>query len=459
MRAKMEDYSININTCPEDSDFPSKNSYPVIGKYLLGFREIGKGRASRVYIGLNQKTKLKVAIKVVSHRNVIPGESEEDILKIMKHPNIIRLYDVVKKGNKTFIVMEYADGGELYKYVKNQGRLSEFETQKIFKQIIEGIWYCHNILMIAHRDLKAENIFLTSKNEVKIGDWEFATRCISNGLGFITRCGTLFYAAPEIMTAVASDARTVDIWSLGVLLYFMLCGKLPFHEPTPMETVTKIRRGRYTRLTSVSDRCQLMLESLLIVNPIKRLNIDEVKNNTWLTHEVSSPSINQRHHTDPTSRKTPSSTKLNSHRSSPSSIRSSSSHEKKSRKLTKLKKKLPPCIEDGPTIRSKSKMQKSSSSTSTSFYPQDICVIKLSKAELIETMESKNFRVLSYFDIRDKPTEAVKSSLDRFDVMQDPIKKVSKSAPDTGERCYYVVVCFIGKRKLLTEWERKKSGK
>jgi len=177
--------------------------------------------------------------------------------------------------------MEYAGGGELLEYITRRMRLSEIEARRFFIQLLDGIGYAHSKRII-HRDIKAENIFLDEKLEtIKIGDWGFASPYKSDQITNY-QCGTLHYTAPEILSQGTCVGQEVDVWALGVLLYLMVCGWLPFRGTTDFEVFSKIKRGEYKTLPShISDDLRDLLEQIFTVDRLSRPTIDVLQRHPW----------------------------------------------------------------------------------------------------------------------------------------------------------------------------------
>lgn len=182
-------------------------------------RKIANGRYGLVKLGEHSSTRAEVAIKIVDKSQLNPVESnsiktEAEVMSSLNHPNVIQLFEVIETDFELALIMEYASGGDLYNHVIKNKKLSELEACKIFSQIVSGLYYCHRHFIV-HRDIKAENIFLDSKGNPKIGDWGFS-RVFNPGLTIETACGSLDYAAPEILTGKISLGPSVDIWALGM---------------------------------------------------------------------------------------------------------------------------------------------------------------------------------------------------------------------------------------------------
>jgi serine/threonine-protein kinase SIK3 len=201
-----------------------------IGNYILG-STIGKGNSAVVKIATHVITKQKVAIKMFDKSNLdsekqVRLRREIDSMKLLKHQNIIRLYEIMETNRLICLVTEYASNGELYDYIIKKKRLSEREARHIFRQIALSIYYCHQN-KIVHRDIKVENLLLDNHWRIKLADFGFSTMFKDNEL-LDTWCGSPPYCSPELFLAQLYDGPKVDIWSLGVVLYILVCGSLPF---------------------------------------------------------------------------------------------------------------------------------------------------------------------------------------------------------------------------------------
>ncbi|XP_070563707.1 serine/threonine-protein kinase NIM1-like [Ptychodera flava] len=269
------------------------NDHRIIKEITLGKRigfyrirgELGSGNFSQVKMGIHALTKEKVAIKILDKTKLDQKTQrllsrEISSMEKLHHPNIIRLYEVIETLAKLHIVMEYAPGGELFAKISNEGKLTEPEAKSLYCQCLSALEHMHTKHII-HRDLKAENVFYSSNGLVKIGDFGFSTLC-KPGESLNTFCGSPPYAAPELFKDENYIGHWVDIWAMGILLYFMVTGLMPFRA----ETVAKLKKcildGSYTIPSYVSEDCQSLIKSILRPVPSDRLSLAQIKKAPWL---------------------------------------------------------------------------------------------------------------------------------------------------------------------------------
>ncbi|KAF9967688.1 hypothetical protein BGZ70_008589 [Mortierella alpina] len=274
---------------PRDSP-KSKSSTPKpapehVGPYSLG-KTLGKGSSGCVKLARHRKTNEQVAVKIISkaslankaavHRGI---EREIAIMKLIKHPHVIRLYDVYETEKELFLVMEYVSGGELFEYLVNKGRLEEAEALRFFQQIIVGLAFCHK-RKICHRDLKPENLLLDDRMNVKIADFGMASLQKSGRL-LETSCGSPHYASPEVVTGLKYDGSSSDIWSCGIILYALLTGHLPFDDENIRQLLSKVKAGKFYMPMDISPGARDLISRMLTVNPKRRITMQGVMMHPW----------------------------------------------------------------------------------------------------------------------------------------------------------------------------------
>jgi len=252
-------------------------------------KKLGKGRYGSVKLGVNKVTNEQVAIKIVSKINFSESEIsalyyESKVMKyLVKHENIISLIDIFENDKQICMVIELGCHGDLHN--KLTSALNENDARKYFNQMCSGILYCHS-KYIAHRDLKPENIFLDSNDIIKIGDWGYSI-IFHPAKKITTDVFTLPYGSPEIFNKSLHEGPEVDIWALGVILYYMVRHDLPF-SGGDFDIVQKVKQGEYTPLP---DTCSFELKDLIKkifdVNVETRPNIWNIKDHNWCRNIIS----------------------------------------------------------------------------------------------------------------------------------------------------------------------------
>lgn len=261
-----------------------------IGKYKI-YRNLGEGSFAKVKLGEHELIRQKVAAKFLAKSLIKNKELEEKVKreikysKYFRHPNIIRLYEVIETQTEIVLIMEYASGGELYDLI-SKGKLcdDENEGRRIFQQIIFGLEYLH-VHQVAHRDLKPENILLDEENNVKIADFGLSN-VMKDGIFLYSSCGSPYYAAPELILGKFYNGASVDIWSCGVILYAILTGTLPFHEEQISNLYQKIKECKYTMPPTLSEDAKDLISRMLQLNPFNRISIKEIKNHRWFANKM-----------------------------------------------------------------------------------------------------------------------------------------------------------------------------
>lgn len=254
-----------------------------IGKYQV-IKTLGEGSFGKVKLAQHLTTGQKVALKIINRKTLaksdMQGRIEREIsyLRLLRHPHIIKLYDVIKSKDEIIMVIEYA-GKELFDYIVQRGKMSENEARRFFQQIIAAVDYCHRH-KIVHRDLKPENLLLDDHLNVKIADFGLSN-IMTDGNFLKTSCGSPNYAAPEVISGKLYAGPEVDVWSSGVILYVMLCGRLPFDDECIPALFKKISNGVYTLPNYLSAGAKNLLTRMLVVNPLNRITIHEIMEDEW----------------------------------------------------------------------------------------------------------------------------------------------------------------------------------
>ncbi|OHS97729.1 CAMK family protein kinase [Tritrichomonas foetus] len=247
---------------------------------------IGDGAFSVVRLAFNVEEQTYAACKIVSRQKLLLHnlearfENEIRILQQMHHPGVVGLYDMQKDENFYFIFEEFCPNGELFQYIVTRGRLSEVEAQIFTRQILETLKFVHS-LGICHRDLKPENILLDANGCIKISDFGLSRFVSITGI-VETPCGSPCYASPECLSGQPYDGRKSDMWSTGVITYAMVTGQLPWTKRNHVQLFDQIKSGDYIIPSYVGNICQNFLTSLMMVDPQKRLSIDEALAHPWM---------------------------------------------------------------------------------------------------------------------------------------------------------------------------------
>ena len=274
------DIKENNNDTKEKDDDIYLNT---MGQYIIEER-LGEGMFGMVKLGTHKITKEKVAIKILHKSKISKSQQtllnrELSILKKLNHYNIAKLYSIIETEKVIYLIQEYCPGKELSNYILYHSRIDEKEICKIFQQIISGVEYIHK-MGIAHRDLKPENILLTGTNDIKIIDFGLSN-VYSKGKLLSTSCGSPYYAPPEMLQGKAYKGLYSDLYSCGIILYYMLCKKLPFNERSDSELYKKIIEGKFNVSKHISKEAQDLLKKIIKVNPEQRIKIADLKKHPW----------------------------------------------------------------------------------------------------------------------------------------------------------------------------------
>ncbi|OAY24961.1 CBL-interacting serine/threonine-protein kinase 20 [Manihot esculenta] len=258
----------------------------LMNRYELG-RLLGQGTFAKVYHARNLQSGQSVAIKIINKEKILKGglidqiKREISVMRLVRHPNIVQLYEVMASKNKIYFAMEYVRGGELFNKVA-KGKLNEDVARKYFQQLIGAVDFCHS-RGVYHRDIKPENLLLDENGNLKVSDFGLSALWDSrkqDGL-LHTTCGTPAYVAPEVITKNGYDGAKSDIWSCGVVLFVLLAGYLPFNHQNIMELYRKIIKGEFKCPTWINSGARKLISSILHPNPNSRIAIDDITSNSW----------------------------------------------------------------------------------------------------------------------------------------------------------------------------------
>ncbi|KAF4667445.1 hypothetical protein FOL47_003576 [Perkinsus chesapeaki] len=286
----------SVTTAPAATAYLTESQKPprtqakrAIGHYILG-RTIGEGTFGKVKLGTHILTGEKVAIKILEKEKIVDISDVErvsreiKILKLIRHPHIVQLYEIIETHRQLYLIMEYAPGGELFDYIVDNQRVNEDEACKFFRQIICGVEKIHE-LGVVHRDLKPENLLLDEEKNIKIVDFGLSNT-FDKGQLLKTACGSPCYAAPEMIAGKSYVPYMCDIWSCGVILFALVCGYLPFEDQNTAQLYKKIMSGHYQTPNYVTASVKSLIKGLLTTNPERRMRVSDIRRHPWFLGEA-----------------------------------------------------------------------------------------------------------------------------------------------------------------------------
>ncbi|CAD8090535.1 unnamed protein product [Paramecium sonneborni] len=247
-------------------------------------KDLGQGTFSKVKLGIHKLTGEKVAIKIIDktkqqESDYVRIHREISILRKLRHPNVVQLFEIVESDTKLYIVTEYASGGELFDHIVHNKRLEEREAARLFIQLIHAVTYIHEH-QVVHRDLKPENVLL-NEGTLKVVDFGLSST-YQIGQKLKTPCGSPCYAAPEMLQGLSYDGLFTDIWSSGIILYAMICGCVPFEDQNTKRLYEKIKTSDFHLPKHVSLQAADLLKKLLMKDPTQRITLQEIKNHDFI---------------------------------------------------------------------------------------------------------------------------------------------------------------------------------
>ncbi|XP_062522600.1 NUAK family SNF1-like kinase 1 isoform X2 [Corticium candelabrum] len=257
-----------------------------IGHYRI-VRTLGSGTYGKVKLAEDLNTGKKVALKLIE-KSSIKNEKEMQrvrrevaIQSALRHPHIVEIFEVMEDKQRIILAMEYVSGGELFDYIATKKTLSETEARRTFRQVVAAVHYCHEN-GVTHRDLKLENILLDEDKNVKIIDFGLSNT-FSPDAYLSTYCGSPLYAAPEMIRGIKYVGPEVDCWSLGVLLYTLVCGTMPFDDRDPRNLVRCVSSGTFHIPRRMPTGVRRLVKHMLSPNPDHRANIEDINRHPWLS--------------------------------------------------------------------------------------------------------------------------------------------------------------------------------
>ncbi|KAI9105242.1 kinase-like domain-containing protein, partial [Phlyctochytrium arcticum] len=267
----------------------------VLGDYQVG-KTIGQGAFSKVKLGYHKETGQKQAVNGDAVK--VAGEElketptfvsqlqlEVQLLMRLDHPNVIRLYQVMETELECFVVMEYAQGGELIEYIAARSHLSEKEARRYFRQIVSAMDHCH-LANVVHRDLKLENLLLNGERNLLISDFGLGRTYRTDAEELMrTFCGTPNYAAVELISGIPYIGVKSDIWAMGVVLYVMMTGRPPFFGENISALYSKIKAVDYKCPDYFSQGLRNLLAKILVKDPKRRIDMDGIRDDPWMNYE------------------------------------------------------------------------------------------------------------------------------------------------------------------------------
>ncbi|PHH85898.1 hypothetical protein CDD83_11027 [Cordyceps sp. RAO-2017] len=277
------------------------------GKWILG-KTIGAGSMGKVKLARREDGSEQVACKIVprgstdeNHQSRADKERadqskeirtarEAAIVTLLHHPHICGMRDVVRTNYHWYMLFEYVNGGQMLDYIISHGKLKEKQARKFSRQIASALDYCHRN-SIVHRDLKIENILISKTGDIKIIDFGLSNLFAPRS-HLKTFCGSLYFAAPELLQARAYTGPEVDVWSFGIVLYVLVCGKVPFDDQSMPALHAKIKKGLVDYPSWLSSECKHLMSRMLVTDPKQRATMQEVMSHPWMTKGFSGPPDN-----------------------------------------------------------------------------------------------------------------------------------------------------------------------
>ncbi|KAJ7226993.1 Pkinase-domain-containing protein [Mycena pura] len=294
----MAPHAYDVTEIPPPRLHKPKRSNRVLGDYTLS-KTLGAGSMGKVKLATHNVTGEEFAVKILPRALVTSQSSSKEAGKeirtlreaglslLLHHPYICSMREMIVHPNHYYMVFEYVNGGQLLDFIIAHGRLRESVARKFARQIASALTYCHRNNVV-HRDLKIENILISQTGNIKIID--FGLSNLYNPAAHLsTFCGSLYFAAPELLNAKLYTGPEVDIWSFGVVLYTLVCGKVPFEDESMPALHAKIKRGLVEYPVWLSPECKHLLSRMLVINPLRRAPLSEIASHPWMLRGFTAP--------------------------------------------------------------------------------------------------------------------------------------------------------------------------
>lgn len=310
--SRTRDHSLRVPVSGHSysADEKPRERRKVIGNYVLG-KTIGAGSMGKVKVAHHLKTGEQFAIKIVTrlHPDITKAKAaasaeatkaaqseknkeirtvrEAALSTLLRHPYICEARDVYITNSHYYMVFEFVDGGQMLDYIISHGKLKEKQARKFVRQIGSALSYLHQNSVV-HRDLKIENILISKTGDIKIIDFGLSN-LYRRQSRLRTFCGSLYFAAPELLNAQPYIGPEVDVWSFGIVLYVLVCGKVPFDDQNMSALHAKIKKGIVEYPSYLSSDCKGLLSRMLVTDPLKRATLEEVLNHPWMIRNYEGP--------------------------------------------------------------------------------------------------------------------------------------------------------------------------
>ena len=255
------------------------------------FSKLGSGGFSTVYRCMRKQTGEEFALKIVP-KNILLNSAdlerfqrEINTLSLLHHPNLVSMIDLFDDDDNFYIVTDLCEGGDLFKIIKKTGKFNEETALEIFQQLVSALSYLHGA-GVAHRDLKPENVLVTQFPEIKLADFGLCDYTTNLKHTRNESCGSLWYSSPESLFRCSKDLEKSDIWSLGVILYTMVVGRLPWNANNESIMMRQIVKGTFSIPAFLSDSCRELISKMLLLDPNKRISLQEITEHKWFTSKT-----------------------------------------------------------------------------------------------------------------------------------------------------------------------------